>query len=67
LWNCTRWNCNQWNCPRWNPSIKAHYVPDGGFGDPGLLGWLPLPAISDFAGHVGNMEGSIATGLSYEK
>ena len=41
---------------------NGSHEPDGGFGDAAFFACLP--DISDFAGHVGNIDGSIGSGFS---
>ena len=48
-----------------NANNLISHLPDGGLGDEAFLAAPFAPAaISDFAGHVGNMLGSIAIGDS---
>ena len=47
------------------PQTRLKHLPEGGFGDAAFFGPVLEPAaISDLAGHVGNMLGSIALGDS---
>ena len=52
----------------WEKHVRYKYIrnlPEGGFGDAAFFAPpLEPAAISDFAGHVGNMLGSIAVGDS---
>ena len=50
-----------------NANNLISHLPDGGLGDEAFLAAPFAPAaISDFAGHVGNMLGSIAIGDSWK-